>query len=138
MHVWTASIIAGLAVVLTGTIAYTAAEAKTTGAVTLAAAIDQVHTLTLRTQQLEGTLRSLTTLCGGKELPPSAAPSDTPTADDGQSPTPKPRPTSCVEQCTQATMSCLKKAGENSEMRQGCARADRACRVSCAEDKSIQ
>lgn len=125
MHVWTASIVAGLAIVLTGTIAYTAAEAKPMRP-TLGTALEEVHALTLRTQALEQLLKDVGAKCGDVSSAKKDADANV-TADPQQS---------CLDQCADATTSCMKKAGDKADMRQGCANADRACHLSCAPSAS--
>ena len=125
MHVWTASIVAGLAIVLTGTIAYTAAEAKPLRP-TIGQALEEVHALTVRTQALEQLLKEVGAQCGGiQKLPPVEGMAPAVKPEDGQK--------TCIDQCKQATESCQKKAGDKLDMRQGCVKADKVCRVSCVE-----
>ena len=61
-HVWSAAIVAGLAVVLTGAIAYTAVDAaSTTSDVSNATLLDELQDLNLRIDRLEGTIKGMNT-----------------------------------------------------------------------------
>lgn len=62
-HVWSAAIVAGLAVVLTGAIAYTAVDASTTSDVSNATLLNELQDLNLRIDRLEGTIKGMNDLC---------------------------------------------------------------------------
>lgn len=141
-HVWTAAIVSGLAVVLTGAFAFTAVQAAApakadTATNTIAYQLGQIN---LRLNSIDGKLNQLLNnapmpmMDGGstssRPLPPSKS-------DAQKGPPPAAAPTdgshSCMESCTKTTLGCLKTAGTDATARQTCMTTDTTCRTSCAQ-----
>jgi hypothetical protein len=66
-HIWTASVVAGLAVVLTGTIAYSAVEAKARPTFSAGTKNDGTAMIMQRLDRLEAALRRTEQACLGEE-----------------------------------------------------------------------
>jgi hypothetical protein len=65
-HVWTAAIVAGFAVVLTGAIAYTAVQASTSSDVSLGTVLSEVRDLNARLDAMQASLIQLKAQCTAK------------------------------------------------------------------------
>lgn len=110
-NVWTAAIVAGLAVVLTGAIAYTALGAD----YNQPAITDMNGQFRLVNQRLDRMEETLQTLMAKEDVPAPA-----PVVDE-----------SCLVSCSDATLACFDTAGDDVPSRQDCLTTDRVCRASC-------
>jgi len=110
-NVWTAAIVAGLAVVLTGAIAYTALGADYHQPVVKDMS-GEFRLINQRLDRLEDILGKLM----AKQQESAAAP----VADE-----------SCLISCSDATLGCFDTAGDDVPARQECLATDRLCRAAC-------
>lgn len=110
-NVWTAAIVAGLAVVLTGAIAYTALGADYNQPV-MTDMDGQFRFINQRLDRMEDTLESLM----AKQQPSVPAQ----VADE-----------SCLTSCSDTTLGCFDAAGSDVPARQECLATDRLCRAAC-------
>ncbi len=116
-NVWTAAIVAGLAVVLTGAIAYTAL-----GADYNQPAINnmggQFSLINQRLDRMEDMMQAVM----DKQQQPVVTQNPAPTQSSNDA---------CLSTCSDATLACFDKAGDDVPARQDCLATDRACRAAC-------
>lgn len=139
-NVWTAAIVAGLAVVLTGAIAYSAVEAAPVSSDPVLMQLQQMNS---RLDALTVTVKRLNTQCAaalerdgnptgistGGVNPLTGAidqktSSSTSVDETGVA--------ACLKKCSADTSVCTKAAGDNMDAREVCVKADRACRTACS------
>lgn len=127
-HIWAASIVAGLAVVLTGSIAFSGAQAESATRVTTLQ--QAVSVLSGRLDAIDRKLNQIL------ERLPERAPSD----DSAVTPTPtRPQPTrelSCPATCEKTVLECRLKAANDRDSIKGCAVEFTACVRACAPSDS--
>lgn len=125
-HVWTAAIVTGLAIVLTGAIAYTSVQAATTPAPSVASVYTAIQNLNTRLDKIDAALARLNSQCSVT----AQCNSGSSTTGDGTTSLP-PSQDSCAVTCSQQTLSCLQNAGDATDARQKCLDADKSCRSVC-------
>lgn len=127
-QVWMASIAAGLAVVLTGAIAYTSVRAQSdVSDAGNSAILKQLSLLNRRLNTIEDTLRKHVneTSSGRQELQP---PSTT-------QPLEAPLPTSCIAACSKTSTNCMKDSQGGVSGRKVCIEKMTACQKACEPAK---
>ena len=124
-HVWAAAVIAGLAIVITMTVAFSSQAATSTPSIS--AVMAAVQNLNRRMDKVDAALVKIGAQC---------APAPAKNAADSK-PTPTDVPTNpCMVACSQTTLSCLKDAGDNTDAKAKCLDADKSCRASCQQPTS--
>lgn len=121
-HIWSAAIITGLAIVLTGAIAFSSVQAASTPGA--AASQSEVSALAKRLDRIEKMLKDMSDRCvtQAKECRGT-----TPT--DGTNTT-APAPVSCAT-CAEKLTKCLTTAGEDRTKQAACKQTDALCQSTC-------
>ncbi|MFA5935945.1 MAG: hypothetical protein WC787_03780 [Patescibacteria group bacterium] len=120
-HIWSAAIITGLAIVLTGAIAFNSVEAQTDKSKTSATTSD-VQALAKRLDRMEKMLKDVADKCllQAKDKPAEVS------KDSATTPT----PVACTS-CAGKLETCLKAAGDNTAKTDACKALDAKCTTSC-------
>ena len=142
-HVWTAAIVSGLAVVLTGAFAFTAVQAASPASTSNSLA-NQLSQINQRLNSIDTKLNQL--LKSGPGMMGAAQTDGDATAtrvlppvkgDAKKGPPPTAAPSeaqhTCMESCTKTTLGCLKTAGSDATSRQTCMKTDTSCRQTCGQ-----
>lgn len=128
-HVWTAAIVAGLAVVLTGAVAWTAVDAqqKTTTDPGVVAVRESVDKLGKRMDRIEDLLKQLMSQC--KASAATCSPTD-----GGSVPTTNPTNTpsaQCLQACTDQAAACKKASLTGATSAEKCGDLYTQCAAKC-------
>jgi hypothetical protein len=118
-HIWTASIVAGLAVVLTGSIAYTAVQAET--APKVKNINEGVGALWRKLDNMERLLKQIAEKNG----------ISTGTTQSTTSTKPRPEPTGCLKTCNDNWLTCKQQAGTDTAAYEVCHNAKMQCGLAC-------
>ncbi len=138
-HVWTAAIVAGLAIVLTGAIAYTAIEAQSATVSPTQTELNAINQkldslekiVTKLSQQCDQSCKSsTTTISSQSELPLSPV---VVTSTNKQAPQVNYEETTCLKKCASSLTSCLKQAGDNTSNKDECNKKNAECQTTCSK-----
>jgi hypothetical protein len=135
-HVWTAAIVAGLAVVLTGAIAYTAVEAQSASSTQSGGGNSELSEIRMKLNNVEAMVKKLLNQCTVQPAQPGnqSGASSTgiyPPPPAGSATGTNAEVKSCLRKCSDTLVSCLRNAGDKTDARQACLKDDQACRASC-------
>ena len=141
-QVWTAAIVAGLAVVLTGAIAYSAVQAAEEQSNPTMLMLLSLRRIEMRLDRMEPKINKLvawaqgvsptgTTMMGGDQINGDKMMGDKMSSSTTDRMMPKPN-TACLETCAQSATLCKREAGENDAALHACTETATACRIACA------